>query len=291
MSGVSGMSMGPMGGMPESQMPMGMNGMPNVPPQMAGAEFQQHQRRAMRPPPRLPTEEDLQNATKYIESYTEGWKKSRNLDDFPSQHVPKEGLFIYNQVLDKLIQAIEDLEPNLPMYHAVVKNELAIHKLLVICITAQYQHQQCSKAHPRFIFNLNMLRGLLMQVQNAHQGFGQVLSALGAGARPDGGGRPPPPSAPQQQLQPLPPQPIPPPASAPARQVPISPPANWRKPQQAQALVSDAAASTPTPPPVSTPTAQAATPSIPTASPQTPKSPKNNYTPVKPKPTASSVSE
>ncbi|THH17291.1 hypothetical protein EW146_g3489 [Bondarzewia mesenterica] len=71
MSGMSGMSIG-MGGMPGSQMPMGMDSI-NMLPQMEGTEFQQHQQCAMRPLPQLLTEEDMQNPGANAQSREQQW--------------------------------------------------------------------------------------------------------------------------------------------------------------------------------------------------------------------------
>lgn len=157
------------------------------------------------------------------------------------------------------------------------------------CLTARYQSSEAKKGDSRHVLDLTTVRNMFHQVTNANNAFTKEIStALGTplpssgpfgGMSGFGGSEHPPYIYPNQVRAPPEPEQSTPPITAPPRQVPISQPANRRKQPTSLAAEQTATASTPTPPPNSTPTAQAATPSLLATSPQTPKSPKAKATP------------
>ena len=141
------------------------------------------------------------------------------------------------------------------------------------------QLEELKKPNPRIALELHTIRGMIQEVDNMAKGFKAVIHRTQAHRMLPGGvpsapqSAPQPPStvsnalfAPSSSLTELP---------APAvRRPPHAPlqPAHRKKPSQSQAAIS-----TPTPPPIptmSTPTPQAATPGIAAPCPQIPMSPK-----------------
>ncbi|KAA1467371.1 hypothetical protein DENSPDRAFT_832398 [Dentipellis sp. KUC8613] len=260
---------------------------------------------------RRPTPEDIQEGTEFIARFRDEWIKERNLDSVSTHQIPENQRPQYNEALGRLTQLVNDLDHKLPAMYAIMareKREELIKKLVIISITARYQHMQSSMTNPRFVIDLNSIRTMYTQSHNAHNGFTRTMAEL---ANMERNGQPPgpaPPSMPPQPPQPPPqPQPLPvpqhpphltpsiPPAvphTAPQnRPVAISQPSNKRKASgHPSAPSAPTPTNMPTPPPavsVSTPTHQASTPSVTAASPQTPKSPKAKAAPKGKAPTAS----
>ena len=158
--------------------------------------------------------------------------------------------------------------------------------------SAKSQLEELKKPNPRYVLELHTIRGMIQEADNMDKGLKAVLQNLKtqqahvmAHGVPSAPQPPPqPPSASTSALFSQSVVPTAPPAIAPVSRPPHAPPlqpAHRKKPSQARAI------STPTPPPIavaSTPTPQAATPSITAPSRQTPKSPKGKAAP-KAKPT------
>jgi hypothetical protein len=200
--------------------------------------------------------------------------------------VPENQRVDYLKTLEQAYRYAQQIEPKLPMYYYVLRDTDMLRKLVAIIFTTREQRSLVSNTnHPKYILPFTTLSTLVAQVQNVNAQFNAVVSAYRQQApniHHPGNGQPP--SNGSQQRPPIPqgPQHIQPTPSISAQSVPPlsdSRPINLhqplpskKKPQQPQvnAVLTAAAASSPTPP--ASTLAAVATPAA--ASTKTPKSSK-----------------
>ncbi|EIM90817.1 uncharacterized protein STEHIDRAFT_152510 [Stereum hirsutum FP-91666 SS1] len=278
-SQIMGRQMGPNGMMNGGQPPMHPQHLQGRPPQQGGPPTAQPRRPIQRPSP-----DQLQNADKVIKELQQQWMISqRGGANFAYINVPEHQRTQYNEALGRLSTAVKDFEHKMPMYFAISQSLEQIKKLVIITLSTKFQEHQCSQNSNRYIVDLDTLRSMLSTIQNANNGFMQMVTAISvmeAQQRNAAGGGPPPQHG-MHSLSPMPPHQQPPlPQRSPApRPIPAQP---TRKPSQTFPPGLTPVASSATPPHLAaTPSAQAVTPSMAAASPQTPKSPKTKAAPKK----------
>ncbi|KAI0048987.1 hypothetical protein FA95DRAFT_977142 [Auriscalpium vulgare] len=117
----------------------------------------------------------VNKAEQPIHDVQRSWAASKNLDVAPTHQISASQKEQYNDTLGRLISQLDELERQLPLYHAFVRNEDTVRKILAISVTARYQSEQLSTANPRFILDMKSVRVLLQQVASANARFKNAM--------------------------------------------------------------------------------------------------------------------
>jgi hypothetical protein len=86
------------------------------------------------PPTRLPrpTQEQLQHAVTFISKVKHDFMSRNNIQNLQLQNVPDEQKLEFGRMIEQIYRYTQDLEPKLPMYCIMLKQEEMIRKLIAI---------------------------------------------------------------------------------------------------------------------------------------------------------------
>ncbi|KAG6890495.1 hypothetical protein C0992_000987 [Termitomyces sp. T32_za158] len=103
--------------------------------------------------------------------------------------VPVEQRAEFNNILDQLYEAVQEIDKQLPTYLFVLKSEEFIKRMVLIRMTVSQQRSLLASPNPRYITTVDDLRAMMHQVQQAtermhghlrqHMGSSQQTHPLG----------------------------------------------------------------------------------------------------------------
>ncbi|KAF8134778.1 hypothetical protein K438DRAFT_795187 [Mycena galopus ATCC 62051] len=125
-----------------------------------------------------PSREHLEATTLHIAKLKADYSPERMLPNVPAIDVPAEQRKEYNNVLEQLHRGCTDLDQNLPMIFALIKNEVIVRRLIVIVQTAIQQRAMIFSGSSRFLVTFETLRTMLEQVHIMNESFGPILANL-----------------------------------------------------------------------------------------------------------------
>ncbi|KAI0048989.1 hypothetical protein FA95DRAFT_979315 [Auriscalpium vulgare] len=133
--------------------------------------------------PSFIAQDSINRAEKFIDDLRRSWAESWDLDTAPTYHIPESQKELYNNTSGRLISQLDDLERQLPVFHAIVPLGDNVRTLLVISIAARYQNEQLSATKPRFILDLHTVQSTLWTVTKTLAGYKNIMMAREAHIR------------------------------------------------------------------------------------------------------------
>jgi len=128
-------------------------------------------------PVRQITPEYLRRAHAYV-SAVKSYYIAHNLPKLPQYDIPEEQKPEFLYTLNVLLRLVMIIDPMLAMYFVVLNDKLGIKKLIAIDLSSRYQRFLMMSSRNKFIFNLGVLRSMIVHIKGANELFMRGLRTI-----------------------------------------------------------------------------------------------------------------